>query len=414
MFITEKKLFKYAICSNALYVLLLFLFRPNGLNFQKVSITGFLLFSVIAILYISYRNRSLLDELSKPIKTIFYLLFFWGLITIARGFSLNIQDWVTNFGNVYMGLAWIVPVVLVLGIKIENWKPVLNAVQFMFGLMLFSTLFLLHYNAMPGKLKTEWTWLLRPINFILLIGVSRYTTLGRFIVYISFILYIIVAVFTEQRIEFIFLSLVFFFLFIMKLKHVKLKKTVIRYIILGFIILMILVFTYGYENISLLINKIIEFDDSRTFLFTELLADLNSTEKIFGKGSLGTYYSPFFNKVLRYFELIGEYWFALDDPVRITIEVGYLQMILKGGFLLLILNFSLMLKAVYLAFFKSNNNFVKRLGLFILSLTLLSLISFRPAFTPTFILLWMSIGTVLNKKNRMMTNEDIERKLKIK
>jgi hypothetical protein len=200
----------------------------------------------------------------------------------------------------------------------------------------------------------------------------------------------------------------------MKLKHIKIRKTVIRYIILGFILLMILVFTYGYENISLLINKLIEFDDSRTFLFTELLADLNSTEKIFGRGSLGTYYSPFFNKVLRYFELIGEYWFALDDPVRITIEVGYLQMILKGGFLLLILNFGLMLTSVYLAIFKSNNNFVKRLGLFILSLTLLSLISFRPAFTPTFILLWMSIGTVLNKKNRMMTNEDIESKLKIK
>ncbi|MCB0383236.1 MAG: hypothetical protein KDD05_08040 [Psychroserpens sp.] len=414
MFITEKKLLKYAICSNALYVLLLFLFRPNGLNFQKVSITGFLLFSVVAILFIAYRNRSLLHELSKPIRTTFYLLFFWGLITIARGFSLSLQDWVTNFGNVYMGLAWVVPVVLILGIKIENWRPVLKAVQFMFGLMLFSTLFLLHYNAMPGKLKTEWTWLLRPINFLTLIGMSRYNSLGKFVVYLCFILYIIVAIFTEQRIEFIFLSLVFFFLFIMKLKHIKIRKTVIRYIILGFILLMILVFTYGYENISLLINKLIEFDDSRTFLFTELLADLNSTEKIFGRGSLGTYYSPFFNKVLRYFELIGEYWFALDDPVRITIEVGYLQMILKGGFLLLILNFGLMLTSVYLAIFKSNNNFVKRLGLFILSLTLLSLISFRPAFTPTFILLWMSIGTVLNKKNRMMTNEDIESKLKIK
>ena len=73
-----------------------------------------------------------------------------------------------------------------------------------------------------------------------------------------------------------------------------------------------------------------------------------------------------------------------------------------------------MLRAVYVAFFKSNNNFVKRLGLFILALTLLSLISFRPAFTPTFILLWMSIGTVLNKKNRMMTDEEIKSKLNFK
>ncbi|WP_323787430.1 hypothetical protein [Psychroserpens sp.] len=414
MFITEQKLLKYAICSNALYVFFLFLFRPNGLNFEKLAITSFLLFSVVTILYVSYRNRSLLSELSKSSRTLFYLLFFWGIITTVRGFSFKIQDWVTNFGNVYMALAWIIPVVLILGIKIENWRPVFKSVQFMFGVMLFSTLFLFQYNAMPGKLKTEWTWLLRPINFILLIGFSRFNITGRLIVYFSFILYVIVAIFTEQRIEFIFLTLVFFFLFLMKIKHVKIKKSILKYIMLGFTILLVLVFTYGYENISLLINRIIEFKDSRTFLFTELLADLNTTEKIFGKGSLGTYYSPFFSKVLRYFEHIGEYWFALDNPTRITVEVGYLQMILKGGFLLLILNFSLMLTSVYLAIFKSNNNFVKRLGLFILSLTLLSLISFRPAFTPTFILLWMSIGTVLNKKNRMMTNEEIENKLKIK
>ncbi|WP_033959548.1 hypothetical protein [Psychroserpens jangbogonensis] len=414
MFITEQKLLKYAICSNALYVFFLFLFRPNGLNLEKLAITSFLLFSVVTILYVGYRNRGLLNELSRSSRTLFYLLFFWSLITILRGFTLNLQDWVTNFGNVYMGLAWLVPVVLILGIKLENWNPVFKSVQFMFGLMLFSILFLFQYNAMAGKLKTEWTWLLRPINFLLLIGVYRFNITRRITIYFSFILYIVVAVFTEQRIEFIFLTLVFFFLLITKLKHVKIKKTVFKYIIIGFTILMVLVFTYGYENISLLINKIIEFKDSRTFLFTELLTDLNTVEKIFGKGSLGTYYSPFFSKVLRYFEHIGEYWFALDNPTRITVEVGYLQMILKGGFLLLLLNFGLMLSSVYLAVFKSNNNFVKRLGLFILSLTLLSLISFRPAFTPTFILLWMSIGTVLSKKNRMMTNEEIESKLKIK
>ena len=310
-----------------------------------------------------------------------------------------------------MGLAWVVPVVLILGIKMENWKPVFRALRFMFCLMLFSTLFVFHYNAMPGKLKTEWSWLLRPINLVLLIGIGKFHLTSRVLFYLIFGLYIMVAIFAEQRIEFIFLTLVFFFLALIQLKHIRIKKFVIKYILLGFVLLMVLVFTYGYENISLLVNRIIEFKDSRTFLFTELLDDLSPAEKVFGRGSLGTYYSPFFNKVLRYFEHIGEYWFALDNPTRITVEVGYLQMLLKGGFLLLILNFTIFFRAVYLAFFKSNNNFVKRLGLFILSLTLLSLISFRPAFTPTFILLWMSIGTVLSKQNREMTNEEVKTKL---
>ena len=414
MYITQNRLFKYGICSNAIYVVLLFLFEPNKLNFEKISITAFLLFSILSIFYIGFLNKGLLNELSKTNRRLFYVLILWGIITIIRGFSTSVQDWVTNFGNVYMGMAWVVPIVLILGIKLENWKPVFSSLNFMFCLMLFSTLLLFHYNAMPGKLKTEWSWLLRPINLILLIGISRFNLNNRIIFYLTFALYILIAVFAEQRIEFIFLTVVFFFILLLKLKHIKIKKSIIKYIISGFVILMILVFTYGYENISIMANRVIEFKDSRTFLFTELFKDLSFTEKVFGRGSLGTYYSPFFSKVLRYFEHIGKYWFALDNPTRITVEVGYLQMILKGGFLLLILNFSMMLRAVYVAFFKSNNNFVKRLGLFILALTLLSLISFRPAFTPTFILLWMSIGTVLNKKNRMMTDEEIKSKLNFK
>ncbi len=413
IYITEKRLFKYGICSNAVYVFLLFLFRPNGLNVEKVVITSFLLFSALSILYLGFRNRSSLSALSKTNRILFIILILWGIITIIRGFSLELQDWVTNFGNVYMGLAWVLPVVLIIGIKIENWTAIFKSLIFMFGLMLFSTLFVFHYNAEPGKLRTEWSWLLRPINFIILIGIQRFNFNSRLMMYIAFALYIMIAVFTEQRIEALFLALVFFFIILMKLKHVKIKKSIIRIMISCFLVLMILVFTYGYENISLLISKIIEFKDSRTFLFRELANDMSTSEKIFGRGSLGTYYSPFFNKVLRYFELMGEYLFALDNPTRITIEVGYLQMILKGGFLMLILNFSIMLRASYLAFFKSNNSFVKRLGLFIFSLTLLSLISFRPAFTPTFILLWMSIGTVLNKSNREMTDDEVRAKLNL-
>ena len=147
-------------------------------------------------------------------------------------------------------------------------------------------------------------------------------------------------------------------------------------------------------------NNIVEFQDSRTFLFNELFDDLSNAETIFGKGSLGTYFSPFMehtkNYITNYLNL--EWWGDASD--RITIEVGYLQMILKGGFVLFLLTVTLMINSAYLAIFKSNSKFIKRLGLFILIMTILSLISFRPAFTPTFIILWFAIGTVLNKNNR--------------
>ena len=70
--------------------------------------------------------------------------------------------------------------------------------------------------------------------------------------------------------------------------------------------------------------------------------------------------------------------------------------------------------AIRLAIFKSNNKFVKRLGYYILTITIVSLVEFRPAFTPTYILLWMSIGTVLNRSFREMDDSEIHQLIKFK
>lgn len=410
MYITEKKLLQAGLYSNAIYIFLLFLFKPDGINFEKIVISSLLLFSVIAVFVLCYRNSKALKEIPKTARQIFYALMFWSIIVVLRGFSLNIQDWVTNFGNVYMALAWFTPVLLILGQKIENWKIILKFIFFMFYLMIIA-FFLFPFQE---RITTEWTWLLRPVNFILLLGLYRFSLIKKFTVFLILIIYIIMAIEIEQRIEFIFLFLVFFFVVIDKIKQVKIKKAFLKYILFGFVILLLLVFTYGYENISLIVNRVIEFQDSRTFLFTELLSEFNLNETLFGRGSLGTYYSDFMAHTKWYLEEILkiEWWGDASD--RITIEVGYLQMILKGGFLLFLLTAFLMLNASYLALFKSNNKFIKRLGLFILILSILSLISFRPAFTPTFIILWIAIGTVLNKKNRLMNNEEIENLINFK
>ncbi len=413
-FTGENKVLKYALYSNALYVFLFFLFRPNGINLGKILITSFLAFSAVTVIYLGFKYRKGLKDIPKSSRLLFSLLILWGIIVIVRSFSLSIQDWVTNFGNVYMGLAWVVPVTLILGLKIENWKTVFSAIWFMFSLMIISLLFLPYHAALPGKLYTEWTWLLRAINFVIIFGIARFALSKRLLIYITFVIYVFVALETEQRIEFVFLTIIAFFYLLSKIKHVKIKKPILKYIIAGFILLIVLVFTYGYTNISSGIAKAIEFKDSRTFLFEELLVDLSSSEKLFGRGSLGTYYSPLFAKQATFFERIGYYWYGIDSPIRITVEVGYLQMILKGGFTMLILVLGLKLQAVYLALFKSNNEYIKRMGLFILVLTILSLISFRPAFTPTFILLWISIGTVLSRKNRQMTNDEVKDILKLK
>jgi hypothetical protein len=357
-----------------------------------------------------FKNGRLVKEIPKNARWVLIFLLGYSGIVILRSFSFSIQDWVTNFGNVYMALAWFTPIFIIVGQKIENWNILFRVIFFMIKLMIISLFFLPFY--VGGKLNTEWTWLIRSVVFLLIIGIKRFKFSKRLLIIVGVFIYIIIAIQTQQRLEFIYLAIIAFLLLIDKLKEFKIKRSLYKLFIFGFLILVFLIFTYGYDNINLLINKVVEFKDTRTFLFTELSSELNTIEKLFGRGSLGKYHSDYFERTIAYYESIGAKDWLADDPDRITIEVGFLQMILKGGFLLFGLNLLLMVYSIYLALFKSRNKFIRRLGIFILAITVLSIISFRPAFTPTFILLWVSIGTVLNRSNRNLNDKEIYKLIK--
>jgi hypothetical protein len=338
------------------------------------------------------------------------LLIFWGVITITRGMSFSMQDLATNFGNIYMGWAWILPISLVLGLRIENWNIVFRVIFFVFRMMTIVFLISLSLN----NSYLQWAWLLRPVNFLLLVGLYRFSLINKVQIFIIITIYITVAILVEQRMDLMYLSITIFFLLLDRLVSIKIKYFVIKYIIIGFIILIIIIFTVGYEFISNIVATFIDFQETRTFLFNELMSDLNFTEKFVGRGSLGTYYSEFFERVTRYYKLIGNKGWRGDDPIRITVEVGYLQMILKGGFISFVLNFIFFMVASYKAIFRSNNNFTRSLGYYILIIAILSIVSMRPTFAPTFIIMWMAIGTVLSKKFREMQDDEIKKLIRFK
>ncbi len=378
---------------------------PDGINFEKLAISVFLFASVIGVFIYCFNNRRLVREMPKTALWVLFFLLGYSAIVVIRSFSFSVQDWVTNFGNVYMALAWFTPILIIVGQKIENWNLLFRTIFFMLKLMLISMFFLPFY--LDGKLNTEWTWLIRAAVFLLIIGIKRFKFSNRLLIVASIFVYIIIAVRTQQRVEFIYLFLIAILVLMDRLKDLWIKRSFYRIFIFSFLALVFLIFTYGYDNINVLVNKIVEFKDTRTFLFTELITELNATEKLFGRGSLGKYHSDYFERTIAYYESIGAKDWLADDPDRITIEVGFLQMILKGGFLLFGLNLLMMVYSAYLALFRSKNRFIRRLGIFILAITVLSVISFRPAFTPTFILLWISIGTVLNRRNRNLDDEEI-------
>ncbi len=141
-------------------------------------------------------------------------------------------------------------------------------------------------------------------------------------------------------------------------------------------------------------------EDSRSDVFKAFIKDFGYSDYLVGRGIDGSYYDPM------------KYWnFANDDyrevNYRTNIENGFLYMIMKGGLIYLITFLLILLRAVYLGFFKSKNSLVKGLASYLLIYLFDMFVYGQPTFSIKYCLVWISISVCLSTK---MLNMD-EKKL---
>lgn len=141
------------------------------------------------------------------------------------------------------------------------------------------------------------------------------------------------------------------------------------------------------------------FGDTRTFLFNEVFSSLNkSGHWIFGEGGSGSYKSIFF----------------YDDGGaikgrRYTTEIGMLNILLRNGFLGVIVYSLLLIVVSTIAINNSNNYLSKMLGLFIASRFLLSFIEEYSQYDLNFFFFWLVIGLVSSNRFRSMNDRQIKK-----
>lgn len=146
-------------------------------------------------------------------------------------------------------------------------------------------------------------------------------------------------------------------------------------------------------------------NDTRSFIFYELSGDLSRNKCwLFGKGILGTCYSPYFDM-----SMSGNG----DSAYRLGLEVGFLQYMLKGGLFFVSLFMLTMLMAMYNAFFKSKNSFLKMVGVLILANYVLSCVSQGPMMDLRNFYLWIMMGCCFCKPIIEMTDRDLDLLLKL-
>jgi hypothetical protein len=395
---------KIILISLLIGLSIMFIFRPDGVSLLKLIAVSFILLPIVILIYFFYRNLYLFKKIHIYYKLTYSILLIWILFTIIRSINSNFSDMLTLFSNFRVGgIVWLTPLAIIYGLNIYNWK---NLIEFIPKILFIGILFFF-FSILIDNFNIYMAvkyWLLFFIfsSFIYF----YYSNMNRIIIFISAILYVIISINISQRANFLFISIILLFTFFqyLKNKYVSIYKKVFILIIALLSSLLLVFIIPSYLN-NLSKDKEAS-SDTRTFLFVELINDLKEEEVIIGKGALGSYYSPYFFKSRQYSKQLGKSYEG-DSSTRSTSEVGYLFMLLKGGTIMIILHLLILIPAIYLGIFKSNNLLSKAFAYYILSYLLMWNVSYTTEFLPEFLLLWMAVGGSISKEIRNKTDLEI-------
>lgn len=397
--------FQSSLLYIALYELLMIFFKPSGLSFGKIVITLLVWISF----YITLSNFVTKFHLIKSkIPTnafiLFIIMLLWNIINIIRSVYTNNVTSTTLWGNNYTALSLLVPFALSFSTNISNLNNLNNYFKFtiIIGFVLFP-LFLL-------QPKESTDFIFNNSLMILFIGIGFLITTIHFqpsknILWIisGSIMLLALGINIESRT--MIGRIVLLYLALILLSYIKRhKERWLLKLVYGSLFLPLLFIYISLNTGQSAISKLLEntenpnySSDTRSFLYTEVITDLIEYDKLIcGKGASGTYYSPYFNNTKD------------DTDTRLTVEVGILAILLKGGLISVFLNIALLFIAIHYSFFRSNNFFSIGIGFILLIHTILLFIENLVAYNLYNILIWFYVGISLSKEVRILNNNEIK------
>lgn len=396
--------FKIAIVTILIYEMAMLVFKLDGVSIFKLIITALIWISFgIAIVSFFERFTHLKKRIPRSAFIVLMLLIYWNIINIFRSIFFDEGEITTIFGNVYTSLALLVPFVIIFATQKINIKVI--QVYFKTILKLAAITFILLFIYSGGNFSIEQilviSLLLQPVIFnitVLLFQNNKYKFFVLFCGVILFYMSILYSNRTMMLRELMLLVGLIAVYFYYKFHFKWILRLSFIFLLLPFLLLKISIDS-GESVIQKYFSKASDSElttDTRTFLYTELYADLIENEQlIVGKGANGRYYSSYFSTE------------EGDAPVRLGMEVGVLTMLLKGGLIAIVLNVLILILAIYYAFFKSNNSYVIGIGYMLFVHTVLLFIDNRIGYTSDNFVIWFYIGVCLSKEIRVMKNSEI-------
>jgi hypothetical protein len=381
-----QKTIKYIFISIILSGIFYAYFNSSHLFiFRVLSFFGLSIFYILTFRYFSIRfKQSNKSIVSSKLISIYVIVLFILLI-----FSLIIKevDFVTLFFHPYAFPAFFIAVVALL--VNEKSLSILSVIsRYMSNLIPLLTILDLLVFDIPILLVASYSFFF--FDFLTTCNKKR-----KYYIILCLLIAIPILNFYDYR-----SGVIIIFLFLCGLiasnllNFVRSKFLKFGFLIVSFVVIYFLFFyfteTFEYFT-SIIKTDSISSTDSRSFLFTELFSDMKGSDYILGRGYLGTYFSPYFK------EWQGE---GGDYFQRFSVEVGFLQIILKGGLVLLFSTILVFIKSIYIGFIKFKPNTFK----FLISIWLLiefAMLSIEniPSFGVHFFFIWILIG-ILNNQSK--------------
>jgi len=391
---TIKTIFILALLNSSIYWAIQLYFPTGPL---RLVIIIFMNISVLLLIFSFFKRDYYKFEVNIYFKTMFYLLLAWSFFTIVRSISSNPKDLITLFGHMTMGWTWVTPIALIFGLNIYNWLHLFNLFAKFALVSALLALGAAWYT--EGVLFGLIQWIIfLPFLLMTFIYQKKY---NRRIIIFATIMFAVLSFYASQRANFIFLIMLLIFALIEYFRQSEvppLRKVILSYLL----IIGILLFSFKVDSIITdLSNNQEVTQDTRTFLVEEMYEDMSDMDLLLGRGALGTYFSP-------YFDMLRKSGFAGGDSATRTLnEIGYLQIVLKGGYIMVALYLLILLPAALLGIFNSKNIISRVSGYYILAHLLFWSVTYLPIYAPKFLLLWMAAGSTISKRARMTKNSDL-------
>lgn len=364
---------------------------------QVLQIVGLLLFlpSFFMLLKFSLRNAYL--------QVLFTLYMIWIAFIFIRGFTTDYdQIKFMIFDAWFGGILYMSPLFLLLPLKLFYIKRLFQSIFILAIAFLFYDAFFINDLLSQGESLTSlniveyFAKTLAVPAFFLLMAYRYHSNRRIFFLIIILLVTTFFAIVRARRGLLFMCGITVVFSYLLFLAQTRNKLfLVLLTIIMGGILLV-----FGFEFFTSHKNGIFDYiidrglDDTRSGVEICFYQDLSSKDWIIGKGMIGEYFCPGIDP---------------DDVTgfRGTIETDYLQFILKGGLVSVILFLLITIPAICKGLFFSSNLLSKAGACWIIWILLNMYPSTINTFTLQYILLWISVAICFSSFIRNLEDEDL-------